>query len=105
VLHMLRHVGRDTRPGAWAGNNGGHQFSTDSGRTWSACVDSCTTAYPGSVDFTDGTTGFFMMRERPHLVFGEDGYTPVALTTGVSPGPDSGNRNAYSYTLLQRIHQ
>jgi hypothetical protein len=76
VLHMLRHVGRDTRPGASAGNNGGHQFSTDEGRSWSACVDNCTTAYPGHIEFDDGTVGTFMMRERPHLVFANPNPNP-----------------------------
>ena len=78
VLHMLRHVGRDTHD--YRGNNGGHQFSTDGarqtradavcgrvassyparrlcvgeaeGRSWSECIDNCTTAYPGRADFT-----------------------------------------------------
>lgn len=103
VLHMLRHVGRDTRPGHWAGNNGGHQFSLDGGRSWSACIDNCTTAYSGRITFTDGTTGTFMMRERPHLVFAADGYTPLALTNGAAPGPNI--KNAYSYTLLQKLQQ
>ena len=105
VLHMLRHVGRDTRAGHWAGNNGGHQFSVDGGRSWSTCIDNCSTAYGGSIEFTDGTVGKFIMRERPHLVFAADGYTPLALTNGAAPGPMANNTNAYSYTLLQKLNQ
>jgi len=107
VLHMLRHTGRDTRSGHWAGNNGGHQFSLDNGLTWSNFNTSV--AYPCHAEFTDGTSACFMMRERPHLVFAEDGFTPLALTTGAASGPctgtTQGSNNDYSLTLLQKINQ
>ena len=107
VLHMLRHVGRNTQD--WRGNNGGHQFSTDEGRSWSECVDECTTAYPGVANFTDGTAMLTMMRERPHPVFGPDGHTILALTNGAAPGPCTQGEphpgNDYSYTLLQKVNQ
>ena len=62
------------------------------------------------VPFADGKNYTFYRRERPHIVLGPDGYTPVALTTAVidSPlGPGvpgfTGNQRDASYTLLQPI--
>ena len=107
VLHMLRHVGRNTHD--WRGNNGGHQFSTDEGLSWSDCIDACQTAYPGVANFSDGSAMLTMMRERPHLVYGADGHTILALTNGAAPGPCTQGTphpgNDYSYTLLQKVNQ
>ena len=60
--------------------------------------------------FTDGTAMLTMMRERPHLVYAEDGHTMLALTNGAAPGPCTQGQkphagNDYSYTLLQKINQ
>jgi hypothetical protein len=69
-------------------------------------------AYPRvDVAFADGSKYSFYRRERPHLVLGPDGFTPVALTTSVidSPlGPGmagfDGNQRDASYTLIQPIN-
>ena len=68
-------------------------------------------AYPRvDVPFEDGNKYSFYRRERPHLVLGADGYTPVALTTAcidspIGPGMPGfdGNQRDASYTLLQAI--
>jgi hypothetical protein len=57
---------------------GGHAFSAD-GAQWTYTG----TAYGNSANFTDGTWQTFARRERPHLLFAADGYTPVALSNGV----------------------
>ena len=105
VLHMLRHVGRSKFN--WTGNNGGHQWSHDNGLTWHS--HGTTDAYPCHAEFEDGSDAGFMMRERPHLVFAEDGVTPLALTNGAAVGPctgmTQGSKNDYSYTLLQKLNQ
>ena len=59
-------------------------------------------AYTNHVDHTDGTSTTFTRRERPHLVFADDGCTPLALTNGVVPGGSTGDA---SHTLLQRVAQ
>ena len=42
--------------------------------------------------------------QRPHLVFAEDGVTPVALTNGVKMGPQTGMANDdQSFTLLRPL--
>ena len=69
-------------------------------------------AYPRvNVSFADGTTRSFYRRERPHLVLGADGFTPVALSTSVIdsplgpgvPGFAPPQRDA-SYTLVQGVN-
>jgi hypothetical protein len=58
---------------------GGHAFSAD-GLVWHA---SETPAYPGSVEYADGSVGRYGKRERPHLVLDPATRKPVALTNGV----------------------
>ena len=53
------------------------------------------------MSFADGARRTFYRRERPHLIFGDDGFTPVALTTAVIDSPVYGVDR--SYTLLQAV--
>jgi hypothetical protein len=120
--HILSHNGargKDYRPVNESGDCGRHYFSRDgSAGTWhvapvqAADLGGC--AYPRvDVPFSDGRSYTFYRRERPHLVLGPDGFTPVALTTAVidspvEPGTRYGNGAAdvygdASYTLVQPI--
>ena len=108
--HMLSHDGArgeggtDAEP---AGDCGRHWFSTSGAAgTWNAVPNASLAlggcAYPrANVSFADGPRRTFYRRERPHLVFGDDGVTPVALTTSVIDSPVYGVDR--SYTLLQAI--
>ena len=66
-------------------------------------------AYPRTnVPFADGVRRSFYRRERPHLIFDADGYTPRALVTGAIDAPLGPGMAGYegpqrdaSYTLLQ----
>lgn len=48
-------------------------------------------------------------RERPHLIFAEDGVTPLALSTAAMHGPPvipgSFAQNRTSFTLVQALNQ
>lgn len=57
---------------------GGHAYSVD-GASWVYTG----TAYGNSQNYTDGSFQTFLRRERPHLLFSEDGTTPIALSNGV----------------------
>ena len=110
VLHMLRHTGRDTQqtaPNATRGNHGAHYFSTDGGAQWSSVPGAL--AYGCEVAYADGSSECVIMRERPHLVFGADGTTPVALSTAAMHGPPvapgSFAQNRTSFTLVQALAQ
>ncbi len=74
VLHALSHAG------GWD-SRGGHVWSTDGGKTWERHSD--VAAYGSLIEYTDGSSDSLSRRERPHLVFGENG-TPVALTNGAT---------------------
>jgi len=117
-FHALSHNGARGQifPANQSGDCGRHYFSEDGAAgTWRVApfaaqdLGGCT--YPRvNVPFTDGKNYTFYRRERPHLVLGPDGFTPVGLTTGVidSPlGPGvagfGGNQRDASYTLLQPI--
>ena len=117
--HILSHNGDRGQGGTAkhpAGDCGRHLFSeTGAAGTWQVApypkaeLGGC--AYPRvNVTFADGSVRSFYRRERPHLVLGADGFTPVALTTasidsplgpGV-PGFAPPQRDA-SYTLVQGI--
>jgi hypothetical protein len=103
VLHMLRHTGRNTT-GA-TGNFGHHFFSTNFGKDWQRYEDEL--AYPCNMTYTDAQPECMIMRERPHLVFGKNSTTPLALLTGAMRGPYAYPQwlNARSFTLLQKIAQ
>ena len=115
--HILSHNGQRGEATWGAGDCGRHFFSTTgSAGTWRVApfpkedLGGC--AWPRvDVPFTDGKNYTFYRRERPHLVFGPDGFTPVALTTSAIdsplgpgvPGFDGNQRDA-SYTLLQPVN-
>ena len=75
---------------------GGHAFSVD-GKSWTFTGQ----AYTSHTVYTDGTTYDFPYCERPHLIFAEDGVTPLALTNGVKPGWGQGGDQ--SFTLLRPL--
>ena len=71
-----------------------HAFS-DGGDVWT----SGGWAYGDAIIFTDGTNFSFSRRERPHLLFKEDG-TPLALSNGAQFGGVYGDG---VFTLVQPI--
>ena len=79
------------------GNCGYHAFSED-GLAWhTAPHGGVTCAFPRTqVPQEGGAPVRVGRRERPHLVLGADGWTPVALSTSVTEGSAD-----YSYTLVQ----
>ena len=89
TFHMLVH-----------GDCGYHAFSED-GLLWhTSARGGVTCAFPREhVPREGGSAVSFGRRERPHLVLGPDGFTPVALTTAVT-GPGGGD---HSWTLVQAI--
>ena len=56
---------------------------------------------PSQVTFTDGSTVVVAQRERPHLVFGQDGHTVVALSNGFKAQGDAGEYGDRTWTLVQ----
>ena len=70
---------------------GNHAFSLD-GATWV----NTGAAYGNNVSFSDGSFHAFSRRERPHLLFAEDGVTPIALSTGVQYAVPQGLRCSIS---------
>eukprot|EP01084_Bolivina_argentea_P270673 460311_1 len=74
---------------------GGHAYSAD-GVNWIYGGS----AFGNTVQFTDNTDFTFSRRERPHLVFGDDKCTPIALTNGAQYGGQYGDA---TYTLLQPV--
>merc|ERR1711865_914825 len=113
---MIRHCNTtEDEPSTHGQPYGTHQWSVDGGFTWKAFGSEH--AYPTYANFTDGSSLEYSMRERPHLVFAEDGRTPLALTNGAAPKtannniPGScrfkygGDCRQYSYTMLQLIAQ
>ena len=83
---------------------GAHAFSAD-GRAWTYGG----VAFGRSVTFTDTGAAFdFVRRERPHMIFGKDGTTPVAVTNGVAfadqPAPAPYDKESATYTVLQPVN-
>lgn len=109
--HMISHNGARGQTFAHnaSGDCGRHYFSeTGKARTWrvapllpSQDLGGC--AYSRSVPFANGATYTFYRRERPHIILGPDGYTPVALSTGVIDSPVDDILHDASYTLVQPI--
>jgi hypothetical protein len=64
---------------------GGHAFSVD-GEAWVYTG----TAYRNSANYSDGSWQTFLRRERPHLLFAADGFTPLALSNGVQYAVEGG---------------
>lgn len=87
------------------GHAGGHATSTD-GSTWhwngadcsKGAIDWANSPWPEKLEFTGGRRGTLSApdRERPHLIMGKDGFTPVAISTGFRDGPGD-----HTYTLVQ----
>jgi hypothetical protein len=115
IFHMIRHCNTtEDEPATHGQPYGTHQWSLDGGFTWKAYGEEH--AYPTYANFSDGSSLTYTMRERPHLVFADDG-TPLALTTGAAPNtqhnqlPGScrfkigGDCRTYSYTMLQLLEQ
>jgi hypothetical protein len=61
----------------------GHSFSRD-GLSWTV---SPLQPYFNVANFSDAPALHMSTRERPHLIFAEDGVTPVALSNGICPVP------------------
>ena len=73
-----------------------------------ASIDGSRWLYTGpaayhTVEFTNGTTFAFSRTERPKILFGKDGTTPVALTQGVKPLMPGYAGDDESFTLLRPI--
>ena len=74
-FHALFHKLTDEHPSA-----GGHAYSRD-GWAWTLTD---TAAFTTDVRTDDGATHAFFRRERPHLLFDDDGTTPLALFTSLT---------------------
>ena len=74
---------------------GTHSFSED-GRTWWYGG----LAYTNRVNFTDWSHVNLNRRERPHVVFAENGRTPIALIGSAEVG---GKHDDWGFVLLQQI--
>ena len=73
-----------------------------------ASIDGSRWLYTGpaayhTVEFTNGTSFAFSRTERPKILFGKDGTTPVALTQGVKPLMAGYAGDDESFTLLRPI--
>ena len=99
VLHTIWHFNNETD---WSYPLGMHLWSIDGGFNWNGYFDG-TYAYQPYTQFNDGTNITFVHCERPHLIFDNDGITPIALTNGAIP-PET-PQGDYSYTLLRPIKQ
>lgn len=82
---------------------GGHAYSTD-GKQWAYPYISGS-AYWENVTFSSGQVAQFHKRERPHLVFGKDGVTPVALTNGAALEGSIGKFGDATWTFMQPLEQ
>ena len=82
------------------GNCGYHAFSEDGLRWHTSPNGSKTCAFPReNVPHQGGGTVTFARRERPHLILGSDGFTPVALSSSVTMN----NGGDHSWTQIQKI--
>jgi len=98
VLHALSHAGHYDA-------SGGHVWSIDGGQSWQSHNN--TQAYSSLIMYTDGSQQSLSRRERPHLVFDEQG-VPLALTNGVTDGWPCTYRvcpRDYCHTALQKLNQ
>ena len=87
---------------------GRHAFSIDGLHPWhyfnntAIGAGDIETAFGNVVDLVGGGSIALLRRERPELVLGgADGRTPVALITGVQPGPPW--RGDQTFTLVQPV--
>ena len=77
-----------------------HAASLD-GKTWKYTG----TAATATTHYADGTSVTFSHSERPHILFAEDGVTPVALTNGVKDDSTWLQNTDQSFTLLRPLKQ
>jgi hypothetical protein len=82
-------------------NCGGHAFSAD-GRTWHYPYINGS-AYGENATLAGGGVVHFAARQRPHIVLGPDGVTPVALTNGSQLVGEGGQAGDATVTFLQPI--
>ena len=104
-FHALFHHETGCPAVSWGGgsNCGGHAFSAD-GRTWLyPWING--SAYPQNASLVDGSVAEFTARQRPHMVLGPDGVTPVAVTNGVGLLGAGGKGGDHMFTFLQPIRQ
>ena len=90
-FHALFHKFTDEHPDC-----GGHAYSRD-GRQW---VLHNTAAYTTTITTAAGEAHHFARRERPHLLFAEDGTTPQMLFTSLtnwSVGHHPPNDKAFTF--------
>ena len=108
VFHHM--YGFDTTDHWWLDASGGHAFSRD-GKTWIyggvAWGPSASREQGDIVAFKGGGSFRFTRRERPHLVFREDGTishlaTAAQYGLGKNPGEAANNGDA-SFTLVQPV--
>jgi hypothetical protein len=79
---------------------GGHAFSPrGDGLTWTYTG----VAWGSTGEYTDGTPFAFSRRERPHPIMAEDGFTIVALSTGVVYSDPSAAHGDASFTFVQPV--
>ena len=85
---------------------GRHWFSENGTRWHHAPLRYGGCAYNPSTNFSDGSSYRFGRSERPHLMFGPDGTTPIALVVAVTAENvswGSGGAHDASHTFLQPI--
>jgi hypothetical protein len=92
--HCLFHKFVDEHPSC-----GGHAFSRD-GWTWTLTNSP---AYTSIVNTTDGGSHNFNRRERPHLLFDDNGTTPVMLFTSLTNWNFTVFGTDKAFTFGQRI--
>ena len=82
-------------------NCGGHAFSVD-GIDWHYPYINGS-AYGENASLVGGGMVRFAARQRPHVVLGPDGVTPVALTNGAQLVGEGGKAGDATITFLQPI--
>ena len=79
---------------------GGHAYSVDGVQWFYPLIIG--EAYTQFATITNSTVVEFSRRERPHIVLGKDGVTPIALTNGA--GMDGvGKYGDHTWTFLQPL--
>tara|TARA_B110000208_G_scaffold17812_1_gene21523 strand:- start:139 stop:321 length:183 start_codon:yes stop_codon:yes gene_type:complete len=56
------------------------------------------------VTFVNGSTGRYLTRQRPQLVFAEDGVTPLALFNGASFEGNNPDLAILTHTYVQQFN-
>ncbi|GAB5360277.1 hypothetical protein AAMO2058_000614100 [Amorphochlora amoebiformis] len=110
VYHMVTHGG------GWDCPFGFHYYSLDGYKWYGDCS---VRVYEHIVEQKFDKPLNLSRRERPHVIYGQDGHTPIALTNGVTsnwpctfvPKPEPGTNGTYilcpkdyCYTLIQPLN-